>query len=85
MQGAQNTESCSKLALHTFLDGFTPDTLARDMGDSMTKYTLFASVVAAARGALLKSEMVQTLQTTVFSLFMEEAGTLSGPKRMLRN
>ena len=47
-----------------FLDGSPPDTLARDMGGSMTRHNLFAAEVAAARGALLKSEVVQTLHTT---------------------
>ena len=33
----------------------------------MSRHTVFASAVAAARGVLLKSEVVQTLHTTVFS------------------
>ena len=48
----------------------------RDMGELIKRYTLFASAVAAARGALLKSEVVQTLHTTVFTVLMEEAGKL---------
>ena len=51
--------------------------LVRDMDDSTRRYTEFANAVASAkRGVLLKSEVVQTLHTTVFSLLMEEAGTL---------
>ena len=39
------------------------------MGDSMTRY-------AAAMGASLKSEVVQTLHTTVFTVSLEEVGQL---------
>ena len=44
------------------------DTQARDVGDSMTRYTVFASAVAAEGGALLKCEVVQMLPATVFSV-----------------
>ena len=63
VQGAQNTESCHQLALQTFLDGSPSDTPARYMGDSMTRFTLFASAV-------------HTLHTAAFTVLMEEAGKL---------
>ena len=39
VQSTQNTERCDQLALHTVLNGSPSDTQARDMSDSMTRYT----------------------------------------------
>ena len=75
--GARRAEHRGAVSWHCkpFLGGSLSDTQARDMGELMTRYTLFASAVAA-RGALLKSEVVHTLHTTVFTVLMEDAGDL---------
>ena len=70
VQGTLNTERRRQRVLQTYLDGSLSDTKNQRHGDSLT------SAVAAARGALLKSEVVQTLHTTLFTVLMEEVGKL---------